>query len=181
MEQDALFSAWRAADTAPKNNEALIAMLSEGQHPVLKHIRRQLLIETIAFTIFLFLYYNLFDGDQKPMYANLLIVGGMLLVILHNILGYVFTKRSITGNNLKQSLEHHLVSLKKHAVLSIMCRALMMGCLLAFFTSVISFTSSKYWALGAIVAIFLVQLVALWGIWLKRIRKLSTAIDNLIV
>ena len=179
MEQDALFSAWQAADTAPKNNDALIAMLSEGQHPVLKHIRRQLIIETIAFTIFLFLYYNLFDGDRKPLYANLLIVAGMLLVITHNIIGYVFTKRSIKGNNIKQSLEHHLVALKKHAVLSIMCRALMAGCLLAFFASVISFTISKYWVLTAIVAILLVQLIALWGIWLKRIRKLKGVIDNL--
>ena len=179
MEQDALFSAWRAADTAPKNNEALIAMLNEGQHPVLKHIRRQLIIETIAFTIFLFLYYNLFDGDQKPLYANLLIVGGMLLVILHNILGYVFTKRSITGNNLKQSLEHHLVSLKKHAVLSIMCRALMATCMLLFFTSVITFTGNKYWALAAIAFILLLQLILLSVIWRRRVMKLKRVVDSM--
>jgi hypothetical protein len=179
MEQDALRSAWSAANTTAKNNNELIAMLRDGQHPVLKHIRRQLIIESIAFTIFLSLYYNLFDGDRKPLYANLLIAGSMLLVIIHNILGYVFTKRSITGNTIKQSLEHHLVTLKKHAVLSIMCRALMAGCLLAFFASVISFNTSKYWALAAIVAIFLVQLIALWGIWLKRIRKLKGVVDNL--
>jgi uncharacterized membrane protein len=179
MEQDALFSAWQAADSAPKNNDALIAMLSEGQHPVLKHIRRQLLIETIAFTIFLFLYYNLFDGDRKPLYANLLIVAGMLLVITHNIIGYVFTKRSIKGNNIKQSLEHHLVSLKKHAVLSIMCRALMAGCLLLFFTSVITFNGNKYWALAAITLIFVVQLILLWGIWRRRVIKLKGVIDSM--
>ncbi|HEY8894790.1 MAG TPA: hypothetical protein VIM79_08235 [Niastella sp.] len=179
MEQDALRSAWSAANTASKNNNELIAMLREGQHPVLTHIRRQLIIETIAFTIFLFLYYNIFDGDRKPLYANLLIAGSMLLVITHNIIGYVFTKSSIKGNNIKQSLEHHLVSLKKHAAISIICRALMAGCLLAFFASVISFTASKYWALAAIVAIFFVQLIALWGIWLKRIRKLKGLIDNL--
>jgi uncharacterized membrane protein len=179
MEQDALQSAWRAANTAPKNNSELIAMLREGQHPVLKHIRRQIIIETIAFTIFLFLYYNLFDGDRKPLYANLFIAAGMSLVIIHNILGYVFTKRSFTGNNIKQSLEHHLVSLKKHAIISIMCRALMTGCLLAFFASVISFTAGKYWALAALVAIFSGQLIALWGIWLRRIRKLQSVVESL--
>lgn len=178
MEPDALRSAWRAADTAQKNNTELLSMLREGQHPVLKHIRRQLIIETFAFTVFLFLYYNLFDGDKKPLYANLFIAGGMLLVIIHNILGYAFTKRSIIGNNMKQSLEHYLTALKKHAIISIMCRALMVGCLLLFFTSVISFNAIKYWSLLAIVLMLLVQLMVLWSIWLKRIRKLKGAIDG---
>src|SRR5688572_10026970 len=110
MEQDPLHSAWQAADAAPKNTTALTAMLREGQHPALKQIRRQLIIETLAFTVFLFLYYNLFDGDRKPLYANILMAAGMLLVIVHNTLGYVFTKRSLKGNNIKQSLEHYLVS-----------------------------------------------------------------------
>ena len=179
MEQDALRSAWQAANTAPKNNNELIAMLREGQHPVLKHIRRQLIIEIIAYSILLFVYHDFFDGNRKTLFANLLIVAGMLLVITHNIIGYVFTKRSIKGNNIKQSLEHHLVSLKKHAVISVMCRALMIGCLLAFFVPAIHFNASKYWALTAIVAIFLVQLFALWGIWLKRIRNLKGVICNL--
>lgn len=179
MEQDALISAWRSADAAQKNNAELLSMLREGQHPVLKHIRRQLIIETLAFSVFLFLYYNLFDGDRKPLYANLFIIGGMLLVIIHNVLGYAFTKRSFNGNNIKQSLEHYLVSLKKHALISIMCRALMAGCLLLFFTSVISFNASKFWALTAIVLMLLVQLMVLWDVWLRRIRKLKAVINNL--
>lgn len=179
MERDALISGWQAADAAPKNNAELIAMLREGQHPVLKHIRKQLIIEIIAFTVFAFLYYDFFDGNKKPLYANLLIVVGMLLVIVHNILGYVFTKHSFKGNNIKQSLEHHLVSLKKHAIISVMCRALMAGCLMLFFTSVIGFNANKYWALLAIVLMLLVQLVVLWSIWRKRIAKLKGTIDSL--
>ncbi|HUP12285.1 MAG TPA: hypothetical protein VM187_08745, partial [Niastella sp.] len=135
MERDALISAWHGAGATAKNNVELTAMLRDGQHPVLKHIRRQLIIETIAFTVFLFLYHDFFDGDRKPLYASLLIAGAMMSVIIHNILSYVFTKRSFEGNNLKQSLEQYLHVLKKHAIISIMCRALMAGCLLLFFTS----------------------------------------------
>lgn len=179
MERDALISAWQAAETTSKNNTELITMLKEGQHPVLKHIRRQLMIEGIAFTIFLFLYYDFFDGDQKPLYANLLIAGGMLLVIIHNILGYVYTRRTFTGNNIKQSLELYLVSLKKHATISIICRALMAACLLLFFMSVMSFNANKYWSMIAIIIILSIQLFVLWSIWRKRIGKLKGTIDSL--
>lgn len=179
MERDALISAWQAAETTSKNNAELISMLKDGQHPVLKHIRRQLIIEIIAFTVFLFLYYDFFDGDQKPLYANLLIAGGMSLVVVHNILGYVYTRRTFTGNNIKQSLENYLVSLKKHATISIMCRALMAGCLLLFFVSVINFTANKYWSLAALILILFVQLIVLRGIWLGRIAKIRSVIDSL--
>lgn len=179
MERDALITAWQAADTTSKNNAELITMLKDGQHPVLKHIRRQLITEIIAFTVFLFLYYDFFDGNQKPLYANLFIAGGMLVVIIHNILGYVYTRRTFAGNNIKQSLEHYLVSLKKHATISIMCRALMAACLLLFFTSVINFTANKYWALIVIVLILAIQLIILWSLWQKRIAKLKGTIDRL--
>jgi hypothetical protein len=179
MERDALISAWQAAGATNKNNAELIAMLRDGQHPVLKHIRLQLIIETIAFTIFIFVYYDFFDGDKKPLYANVLMAGGMLLVIAHNIFGYVFTKRSFEGNNIKQSLEHYLTALKKQAIISIMCRALMASCLLLFFVSVISFNASKYWPLIGIAVVFLIQLIVLRGVWRKRIGKLKSTIDSM--
>lgn len=174
-----MISAWQAAETTSKNNAELITMLKDGQHPVLKHMRRQLIIETIAFTIFLFLYYDLFDGDRKPMYANMFIITGMLIVIVHNIIGYIFTKSQLQGSNLKQSLELHLVSLKKHATISIICRALMASCLLLFFTSVMSFNANKFWSMVTIVLILSIQLIVLWSLWRKRIAKLKGTIDSL--
>jgi len=179
MERDALISAWQAADTTSKSSTELITMLRDGQHPVLKHMRRQLIIEIIAFTIFLFLYYDLFDGDQKPLYANLLIAGGMLLVIIHNILGYIYTRHTVIGNNIKQSLELYLVSLKKHAIISIMCRALMAACLLLFFTSVMNFNATKFWSMITIVIMLSIQLIVLWSLWRKRIGKLKGTINSL--
>ncbi|WP_261387669.1 hypothetical protein [Chitinophaga pinensis] len=33
-----------------------------------RKMRRQLLMETIAFILFLIVYYDFFDGDKKPVY-----------------------------------------------------------------------------------------------------------------
>ncbi|THU38312.1 hypothetical protein FAM09_16685 [Niastella caeni] len=179
MDQDALLSAWRAVDTTPKNTTELKSMLLEKRHPVLKRIRRQLIIETLAFTAFLFVYYDLFDGDRKPIYINGLIAGAMLLAITHNMIGYVLTKRPIRADNLKQSLEDHLFKMKIFAALSVASRALMAGCLLLFFTFVITFNTEKYWILIGIIGILLVQLTLLSGIWFRRIRQMKGTIDNL--
>ena len=91
MEQDALKSAWQSMDANRKTNTELSTMMRESSHPVLKQIRKQLILETIAFTALLFVYYDFFDGDRKPFYANMLLVMAMLFVIAHNIMGYILT------------------------------------------------------------------------------------------
>lgn len=178
MEGNALQSAWQQMSAGQRSNTELHAMMKESTHPVLKRIRKQLIIETIAFTAFLFVYYDFFDGDRKPVYANVLLVSAMVLVILHNILGYIMAKRSIDGDNLKQSLQHQLAKMKTYAVLSIAARILMVNCLLLFFASVITFTTQKNWLLAGIIAIMTVQLVLLAAIWLKRIRQMKTTINH---
>lgn len=87
-----------------KNNEELRKMLQENRHPVLKGIRLQMIIETTAWTIFLFVYYDMFDGHRKPLYLNALLVTAVLLLLLHSITGYLSAKNLVSGNNLKQSL-----------------------------------------------------------------------------
>ncbi|WP_207511117.1 hypothetical protein [Longitalea luteola] len=177
MEGDALHSAWQQMPGGQKPNAELRAMIKENKHPVLKRVRKQLIIETIAFTAFLFVYYDFFDGGRKPVYANVLLVTAMLLVILHNIFGYIMAKRSIYGENLKQSLQHQLAKMKTYALLSISGRILSAACLLLFFTSVITFNTPKSWFLAGVVAITAVQLVLLAGVWVKRIRQMKTTIN----
>jgi hypothetical protein len=180
MEQDALISSWRGANDTPKNNLELKRMISEKSHPVLKRIRRQLLIEIIAFTVFLFVYYDFFDGNRKAVYVNVLLVSAILLVIVHNIIGYLMTKQQVKGDNIMQSLHHHLSKMKMYAVISVACRILMTCCLLFFFTSAIIFNANKYWILMSVIVIIIVQMALLSGIWFRRIRQIKGIINGLL-
>lgn len=177
MEGDALQSAWQQMTASQRTNTELQAMMKENTHPVLKRIRKQLIIETIAFTAFLFVYYDFFDGDRKPVYANVLLVSAMLLVILHNIPGYMMARQTINSDNIKQSLQVQLKKMRTYAALSIAARVLTSACLLLFFTSVITFTTQKSWLLAVLIAVMVVQLGWLAVIWLKRIRQMRTTID----
>jgi hypothetical protein len=178
MDEDILRSAWRGMAPTPKTNAAIKNMMRESAHPVLKRIRKQLIIETLAFTLLLFVYYDFFDGHRKPLIANVLLVTALLFAIIHNILGYVLTRRPVMGNTIKASLTAHYTTLRKFAVVSVGCRVLLAGCLLLFFTQVIKFTPEKYWMLATILVVFMVQLVLLWRMWMKRLAQLKGVADD---
>jgi len=178
MELDTLQAAWQNNDPKPRTNSELRSMMHERTHPVLKRIRRQLIIESIAFTFFLLAYYNLFDGDQKPFYVNGLLVAAMLFVLVHNLAGYKLAKAGITGNDIKEALSKQLSKLKLYALVSVLSRVLVAGCLLFFFTSIITFTAEKYWLLVAILLIFVIQVVFLSRIWLNRMRQIKKAMEG---
>ena len=85
MEDDKLKSIWNSVPTAQKSNTELTEMLKERNHPVLKAIKKQALFELAAFSIFLFCYYSMFDGTEKPLLINFLLVfssafSGLILI-----------------------------------------------------------------------------------------------------
>jgi len=178
MEQDALKSAWQGIVNVPKSNTEVKSMMRESAHPVLKRIRKQLIIESAVFTVFLFVYYDFFDGDRKPLYANVLLVTAILFILLHNIMGYMLTRRRVKGNTIKQSLEDHLYKMKVHAVVSVVSRVLVAACFLLFFTSVITFNAGKYWILAVAILVFTIQIALLSRIWMKRIKQMKRTTDS---
>jgi hypothetical protein len=178
MELDTLQSAWQNNEPAPKGNSEISAMMRERTHPVLKRIRRQMIIEGIAFTFLLFAYYDLFDGDQKPVYVNVLLVAAMLFALVHTLMGYKLAKGGVTGSTIKQALNNQLSKLKVYALISVISRVGVAGCLLFFFTSIITFTAQKYWLLAAMILLFVIQIMLLSGIWLKRIRQIKNAMES---
>jgi len=178
MEQDPLKSAWQGINPKAKSNTELQSMLKEGTQPLLKGIRKQMIMETAAYIAFLCIYYNAFDGDHKPLVVNILLVAAMLLAIGHNIFNYQFTKHRIRGENLQQSLNGQLSQMKIHAAVSITSRVLMAACLLVFFTAVINFNTSKYWLLAGVIAVFIIQMALLSRIWLGRIRQMKDTISS---
>lgn len=178
MENDALKSAWQHTGTPLKSTTDLKSAMKESNHPVLKGIRRQLIFETVGFTLFLLVYYDFFDGDRKPLYANLVLAGAMLLVIGHNIIGYRLAGRGIKDSDIRQSLEERLSGIKAYAIASIATRVLVMTCLCIFFTSVVRLDTQRYQLLALIAVIFAIQIALLSRIWWKRIKRLKEVIAD---
>jgi hypothetical protein len=162
---DPLKTAWNAI---PEEHTTDIKV----KHPVLKDIRRQLTIETISYSIFLVVYYDFFDGNNKSFTLNAVLVVSVLLLLLHNIAGYMITKNNVGSDNLKQSLTTYLEKLKRYAVLSVVSRVLAFSGIMLFFTANITWTSGKYYGLALIICLLGIQIFSLRKIWAGRINKI---------
>lgn len=178
MELDQLKSAWNAVQTPVKTNKELSDMLIESKHPVLKDIRRQFLIEILGWSVFLLCYYTMFDGDQKPVLINVLLIASMLFALIHNISGYSFAKYLVNGSTIKSSLERYLSKIRIHAAVSILSRLVLITGFLVFFTYNIDFTTPKYVLLIGAIIVFLIQFGWLFNLWRKRLRTLRDTISN---
>ena len=166
MHTDPLKAAWNAI---PEEHTTNISI----KNPVLNDIRRQLTIESIAYSIFLLIYYTGFDGNNKSLMMNAILVISVSLLLLHNISGYIITKNNIPANNLKQSLSTYLQKIKRFALLAIASRAIAFSGIMLFFMSNISWSTTKYLSLAAIICILGIQIFSLRKIWIARINKIS--------
>lgn len=154
-------------------------MLLENKHPVLRQISRQLTIELCGSSAFLFCYYTMFDGDQKPLLINLLLVASIIASLVHNVSGYNLSKHLLKDGNLVASLRYYLLKMKKYAFVSVLSRALFTSGLLTFFCYNITFTPIKYYLLAGCIFLIPIQIVVLSFIWSKRVRVLKSSIDGL--
>ncbi|MCH5716072.1 hypothetical protein [Niabella hibiscisoli] len=113
MELNELKSGWKNAGGYLRTEEELGKMTKMMNHPVIKRIKTKLLIQTVALLAFLFVYYDWFDGDKKPLYANLALVTGLVLYVLNDIMGYLSLTKPVGKSNLKQSVWDYLARVKR--------------------------------------------------------------------
>jgi len=179
MKIDELKTAWNEIETPAKSAEEIKLMLQENRHPVLKGIRKQVIIELIGWSVFLACYYSMFDGGNKPLWMNVLLVVCVLFPLIHNLMSYGFTKYLIKGDTIRESVNNYLSNVKIYAGVSVISRALFASGLLLFLTYGIKFNEAKYFSLGVIVLLFLVQLGLLVNLWIKRLNKLNAIVTNL--
>jgi hypothetical protein len=171
MHTDPLKAAWNAI---PEEHTTNISI----KNPVLNDIRRQLTIESIAYTIFLVVYYSGFDGNNKSFLMNAILVISVSLLLLHNMAGYIITKNNIPANNLKLSLSTYLRKIKRFALLAIASRALAFSGIMLFFMSNITWSTGKYFGLASIICILGIQIFSLRKIWSGRINKISAVLSE---
>lgn len=119
MELNDLKSNWQNAGGAFKSETELLKMTKITHHPSLKKIRIKLIAETIFLLLFLVIYYDWFDGDKKPFYANIVLVTGLLLYIANDIIGYVSIAKPVSGLNLKLSITNYFAKIKRLAIFSL--------------------------------------------------------------
>ena len=179
MELEDLKSGWQNAGHAFKTEADLLNMTKITNHPTLKGIRLKLIAETIFLLLFLVIYYDWFDGDKKPFYANVFLVVGLLLYVANDVIGFISLAKPISGVNVKRSIKNYLAKVKRLSVFSLAFSFLYSISLIIFFTSVINFTREKRFLLVALTIILFQLMFWSFRIWRKRIVRLRELVKDL--
>jgi len=174
MELDKLKSTWDQSSTGKKSQNELLIMTKVKNHPTIKKMKLKFLIEAILLVVFIAVYYDGFDGETKPLWANVLLIGATSLYIFVRFVGWLVLRNPINGDNLKQSLLNFQSKLKQITI-GIVLTSFLFGCaVISFFSSSIDFTKEKYTAF-AFMLFSLILLVYLSSRnWNKRISKIKT-------
>lgn len=178
MEIDNLKSVWQDISTPQKNKEELNLMLKQNSHPVLTSIKKQITIELLGFTAFLFCYFTMFDGKTKPIVINLAIMGAIVLQLFYGYKGYLMQSKFKSNTNLIDNLRSFTKQLKSYRLQVFLARTVFAIGFISFFTYNISFSELKWWTLAFVVIAFGVQLWLLYRIWSKRIGRLELALEE---
>ena len=178
MEIDNLKSIWQTISTPQKSREELNLLLKKNSYPILASIKKQIIIEALGFTTFLFCYFNIFDGADKPLAGNLIIVAAILLQLFYNYRGYLMQSNFRSSTNLSSDLKNFIGKLKTYKTEVLLARTFFAIGIIGFFTYNINFSESKWLALAVILIIFSVQLAFLYRIWSKRINRLELVLDE---
>ena len=174
MELNDLKSNWQNAGGPFRSEADLLKMTKITHHPSLKKIRKKLIAESIFLVMFLVVYYDWFDGDKKPFYANMVLAAGLLLYLANDMIGYFAIAKPISGLNLKLSITNYLGRIKRLAAFSLFSSFLYSISLIVFFTSVIHFTREKrFLLLGMLIILFQLMLWSfrVWTKWIKNLRQ----------
>lgn len=174
MELNDLKSVWQNAGGRLKSEEDLEKMTKIMNHPVIKRVKTKLVIQIVLLLFFLVVYYDWFDGDKKPAYANGALVTGLFLYILNDIIGYFSLVKPVGEANLKRSARAYLIRVKRLSLFSILVTLLYSSLIIIFFTSTIHFTKEKALILmfGIIVMVQLITFsYKLWSQWIKKLNQ----------
>jgi len=164
---------WQNAGNGSYSEKEIEMMTKINSHPTLKKIRIKLLAEAIMLTALLFGYYDGFDGINKPLYLNVLLVLSICVYILNNVAGYIFIKTPATEFNIKLSLYKQVTTLKRVRLFSLFSSALYAVSLLAFFMNGIHFTNQKYLIMSLAILVYLVLFILSYLTWKRKIDHFS--------
>ncbi|MCS3798968.1 RNA polymerase sigma factor [Niastella sp. OAS944] len=179
LEQYPIKSIWQSIDTIPVYNADIKVMLSDRSHPTLKRLNKRLIIETVAFTIFLFLYYVFFSINPKPLFLEILLAGTLFFSILNNFIPYRLLKKTVRGNDIKSTLQYYLFKIRSHTAFFVIGRLMVIASLFLFTTFVTTNNPVQFAIIAFMILLVIIQIVLFSRYWTKRFKQLKYTISHL--
>jgi FtsH-binding integral membrane protein len=142
MNLDQLKNEWQSAGSSDKRPEELTKMTQLP--PAWQRLKLKLIVEVAGLLVFLAVYRDFFDADQKPWWANALFLLGLVAFVFNDVIGYFSLFYPAKGKNLQAFTQNHTRKVKQLAHGSLIASGCFGVGVIVFFSSTVVFTPVKY-------------------------------------
>lgn len=142
MDLDQLKNEWQSAGNPDKRPEELTKMTQLPR--AWQRLKLKLMVEIIGLLVFLVVYRDFFDADQKPWWANALFLLGLGAFVANDVIGYFSLFYPAKGKNLQTFTQNHTRKVKQLARGSLIASGCFGVGVIVFFSSTVVFTPAKY-------------------------------------
>ncbi|MEO1451727.1 MAG: hypothetical protein AAFV07_19515 [Bacteroidota bacterium] len=180
MNLDELKQDWQQIGGPDKASGELEQMTRLQQHPALRSVRTRLLMEGGFIFAFLMLYYTALDGDQKPLWVNLGLIGAALIYLGHHVWNAWTLQKAPSEATLINSLRETENRLRTLRVSSLVISAFWGFSLISFLIYPRTILDIPFmWSLGSLVTL-IVLLTFSYRIWGQRISQIQRTWKDLV-
>ncbi|MEJ8801842.1 hypothetical protein [Pontibacter sp. H249] len=180
MDLNQLKQSWQQAGTEKGLSTKQIEQMTKiSLHPVLGRIRIKLMVEAVAMTVLLLIFYNIFDGHLKPVYASVVLVVGVLFYMASNLYSFITLKHTASADSIVGSLHTFLHQLQRAKIFSLTAMVVFSVSLWVFFTAALSINMKFILVFAALAGVTMVFLYLSSRTWSQRIGRISQSIDEL--
>ncbi len=177
MELQEMKALWQISAATPLSDKEIQQIVRQKSSPLYRAITRQLLWEIGIWMAVLFLYSSAFDGANRSLGANLVLIVGLLQAIVYNLTGYFAARDLIHGSNIFDSIQTYIRKLHQFRWIALASRLALMISILVFFGYPMKLNPQRMISTGAILGIFSFQLWLIYRSWTERIVKLHSLIQ----
>ncbi|MGB3800789.1 MAG: hypothetical protein WA952_13320 [Lewinella sp.] len=180
MNLESAKESWQKIDTDAAAQLPSEHLEVRWSHPALRALRRQLVFEGVCWILFLALFYNGLDGDQRPWGWTAALVIGLLLLIVHAVIGYRLASRPVGAAPIREAIGKQVWAIRRYSWLSMALRTLTLLTLFGFLLSNVPdlWDGSRQWAIGTMVIWTGVALYIQHRLWRARIQELQATLDE---
>ncbi|MEM9300253.1 MAG: hypothetical protein AAGA64_17980 [Bacteroidota bacterium] len=179
MDLDTIKTTWKSTGEGLLDKKQLSVMATKSEHRYINRIRRRLTVEGVFMLVFILLYYQAFDGNEKPLLVNIVLVVTSIGFVLTRYLGWVIFRNIKVNSSLKSTMLNFRAKLKRIA-LSTQISAFLFGLsLLLFFIIDLHFSPFKFIILcGMVITLgFLTYFSA--RVWRERLKAIKQTLTEL--
>ncbi|MCX2742726.1 hypothetical protein OO013_02550 [Mangrovivirga sp. M17] len=170
---------WENAGRSPYEKKTIKAMTTLRSHPQLNRLKIKFIIEIVAISLFVALYYDAFDGHQKPLILNILLIFFALAYIFSDLAGMYNLYNPVHKGSLVQSLLIFANKIKFYGILNTVSSFLFGLSVITFFVQGVELNTIKILFITGFLIFLIIMTFIAWKLWMKRIRSIERVITKL--